>query len=391
MERACPQCGDRTLREITPGFFECESPIDASIPPGINGPAWQHGSRPCGHRFQAETPIATELCACGRQSIGRCLDCSQPLCGLHGTDRGAFLCAACHRARGNRAEQEERRQFEAAVAVVRKRQPVTASVPAELSAPRAAVSPALFGDSVFDRDFDRVTRLWADGLRHGHENLVGLAWTEAFSGGLAWQIVHYYKRVKRSNRTVKRLFRDDYTEEYVETERGYWTVYGYFQTTDRLCDILHLGGSELLDSWRRAENHAEGNYLQDFRWEPVPSERPTSPNATTISITFDRAQSIVSQLESDAERLAVTGWAGLTWVDEQGQRCRVTDDGLAQHHHSGRPLVYRILVLDRWDGDEFASREVLVDDVIEPWFNALTETLGEGMEHARFEWAVPPS
>jgi hypothetical protein len=41
--------------------------------------------RPCGHLFQIATDARTARCSCGRESIGRCVDCGQALCGLHGS------------------------------------------------------------------------------------------------------------------------------------------------------------------------------------------------------------------------------------------------------------------------------------------------------------------
>ncbi len=70
------RCGPAT-RPGNPGY--------TSLPvPGI-----------CGHRFQVPAARAAELCRCGRQSIGQCVSCGVPLCGLHGTDRGYLLCATC--------------------------------------------------------------------------------------------------------------------------------------------------------------------------------------------------------------------------------------------------------------------------------------------------------
>jgi hypothetical protein len=107
-------CGGASLRELTPGFYECTSSIDASIPPGLAGnPGWLHGSRPCGDRFQAGPALATEPCWCGRHSIGRCRDCNRPLCGLHGTTAGELLCGECIAAR---AERRRAREAEAAAA-----------------------------------------------------------------------------------------------------------------------------------------------------------------------------------------------------------------------------------------------------------------------------------
>jgi hypothetical protein len=96
------------LRQITPGSFECTQPVPLDgIPPGFPGnPLHALNMRPCGTRFQVPTTRATEPCFCGRDSIGSCQDCGRRLCGLHGTDSGAFLCGDCQGRR--RAAKRER-------------------------------------------------------------------------------------------------------------------------------------------------------------------------------------------------------------------------------------------------------------------------------------------
>lgn len=116
MIASCPACGGTTLRPITPGFYLCESPIDASIPPGGGNPDWIHGVRPCGHRFQLAVNDMSPQCSCGRQSIGRCQDCSKPLCGLHGTSGGDFLCSQCLKERRAEAIAKMKREQETALA-----------------------------------------------------------------------------------------------------------------------------------------------------------------------------------------------------------------------------------------------------------------------------------
>jgi hypothetical protein len=114
---SCPACRGTSHRELTPGFYECTSVVDASMPPGMAGNAgWLHGSRPCGHRFQAGLGVATEPCWCGRHSIGSCCDCKRPLCGLHGTEGGELLCGDCVAAR-----IERRQAMDAAAVAARKR------------------------------------------------------------------------------------------------------------------------------------------------------------------------------------------------------------------------------------------------------------------------------
>ncbi len=92
---SCPKCGGSALRQITPGFSECVSPVVAGViqRPGDGGP--MPAEYPCGHRFQTGTSPGTEPCWCGRDSIGSCADCARRLCGLHGTSTGLFLCGDC--------------------------------------------------------------------------------------------------------------------------------------------------------------------------------------------------------------------------------------------------------------------------------------------------------
>jgi hypothetical protein len=105
MDSRCPRCGGLDIRQITPGFFECTSQVVGIMhqPGGDSRPV----GYPCGHRFQVGVAMPTELCGCGRQSIGRCVDCGKPLCGLCGTAGGPFLCATCVRARADRRRREE--------------------------------------------------------------------------------------------------------------------------------------------------------------------------------------------------------------------------------------------------------------------------------------------
>lgn len=107
MRQACPRCGGSEVRQITPGYFECQSfVLDGVIPPTPGNPAPTPAHRVCGYRFQVSSN-PTELCACGRQSIGNCQDCARPLCGLHGTQAGLFLCAACVAARREREVRDQ--------------------------------------------------------------------------------------------------------------------------------------------------------------------------------------------------------------------------------------------------------------------------------------------
>ncbi len=103
----CPHCGGKQIRQITPGEFECVTPHPAGL-----APPWPGGFtpfRPCTHRFQIATATRTELCACGRESIGQCNQCGKRLCGLHGTEGGEFLCSVCQQ---QRQEQRFAREAE---------------------------------------------------------------------------------------------------------------------------------------------------------------------------------------------------------------------------------------------------------------------------------------
>jgi hypothetical protein len=95
------------------------------IPPNVAG-----GPIPifdvCGHRFQVGTGIAVAPCAlCGRYSVGKCQDCGRPLCGLHGTRRGHFLCEDCVH---SRTQEQQRRQADQEEAGKRKRDKLNATL-----------------------------------------------------------------------------------------------------------------------------------------------------------------------------------------------------------------------------------------------------------------------
>lgn len=110
--RQCPRCGGTELREITPGFFECSSRVLAGVfPPEATGGAGPIPDyHPCGHRFNLGAPGATPLCACGRYSVGRCQDCRQPLCGIHGSSGNTFRCRTCIDARDAAVAQAQRQR-----------------------------------------------------------------------------------------------------------------------------------------------------------------------------------------------------------------------------------------------------------------------------------------
>lgn len=136
MNGRCPQCGGSSLLQITPGFFECTSSVVVAIiqRPGGMGP--MPAEHRCGHRFQVDVAGSAELCRCGRHSVGRCADCSRPLCGIDGTIRGLFLCPECVSQRNQRRRAEER-------AVAEQQQVAAARAAAEVERRRAAAITAL--------------------------------------------------------------------------------------------------------------------------------------------------------------------------------------------------------------------------------------------------------
>lgn len=131
MNGQCPKCGGSDLLQITPGFLECRSLV-VGLMHQADGSSVPAGHL-CGHRFQVSAPVSVELCACGRQSIGRCADCARALCGQHGTADGLFLCGDCLRHRDQRRRDEE-------TAAAKQQQAAAARELAETERRRAAVS-----------------------------------------------------------------------------------------------------------------------------------------------------------------------------------------------------------------------------------------------------------
>lgn len=127
----CPRCGGGEIRQITPGFFRCESETqigERHAPPGVTGAGFQRSPvfGPCQHEFQAGVAGMSSQCGwpeCGRDSIGVCVGpCERRLCGLHGPRSGPFICAACEREQAMEREREtEAEQAEAAEAAERTR------------------------------------------------------------------------------------------------------------------------------------------------------------------------------------------------------------------------------------------------------------------------------
>lgn len=94
---ACPYCGGRRVRPITPSELECVTPLPAALaPPGADLFA---SVRPCGHLFRVATDVRTPPCSCGRESLAECVDCRARLCGLHGAGGSEVLCEACRQKR----------------------------------------------------------------------------------------------------------------------------------------------------------------------------------------------------------------------------------------------------------------------------------------------------
>lgn len=98
----CPQCGGTMVRQITPREYECVTPHPAGLVP----PEAQAfpPMRPCGWHFEVFTTTRSAACACGRESIGRCVDCGSPLCGLHITGQDEALCESCREKRLGREQ-----------------------------------------------------------------------------------------------------------------------------------------------------------------------------------------------------------------------------------------------------------------------------------------------
>lgn len=110
----CPQCGGTELRILTPGSYECMSPVLVGMLPNAHGPGMhQPAHRLCGHLFQIGAGPSGETCPCGRFAIGRCQGCDRALCGMHGARTSRFLCSDCierERAASREREAEARAQ-----------------------------------------------------------------------------------------------------------------------------------------------------------------------------------------------------------------------------------------------------------------------------------------
>ena len=112
MTMQCPDCGGTDLEALRPGLFRCMSPVMVGIvPPEMSGMPGPMGHfEPCGYRFAVATPgESSATCGyCTRLAIGSCEDCRRPLCHLHGTARGPFICGSCLEARKTAADKRRR-------------------------------------------------------------------------------------------------------------------------------------------------------------------------------------------------------------------------------------------------------------------------------------------
>jgi hypothetical protein len=189
MSPTCPTCGGHQVRQITPGLFECISEVQVGeIPPHAGGPIPVY--EPCGRRFQVGTAVATEPCAlCGRYSVGKCHDCGCPLCGLHGTERGAFLCESCLL---GRARERERQTVEREAAIAERRRGLNARLTAMDDADQIA---ATIVDNEADVAASACKEVWPRIARSGRlrpdcevVTLIGRAIPRWFSSDEAWSV-----------------------------------------------------------------------------------------------------------------------------------------------------------------------------------------------------------
>ena len=70
----------------------------------------------CGHRYQAGTPVTTQVCSCGTFALGLCQDCGAPVCGDHSRMVSSHrICKSCAQARQVRQADEDRLSARSAV------------------------------------------------------------------------------------------------------------------------------------------------------------------------------------------------------------------------------------------------------------------------------------
>ena len=169
MNGQCPKCGGSDLLQITPGFLECRSLV-VGLMHQADGSSVPAGHL-CGHRFQVSAPVSVELCACGRQSIGRCADCARALCGQHGTADGLFLCGDCLRHRDQRRRDEE-------TAAAKQQQAAAARELAETERRRAAVSAKV----VSAQDLGEMMTLIVENIVDIPDDVARMAWLRLVGG-----------------------------------------------------------------------------------------------------------------------------------------------------------------------------------------------------------------
>src|ERR1700734_336703 len=106
---SCPRCGGNAYAVIAPGYFECTSTI---LVPGPVATAQGTVIMPvpatvCSHRYQAGTPVTTQVCSCGTFAVGQCRDCNDPVCGdCSLVITSQRLCKPCAKAREARHADE---------------------------------------------------------------------------------------------------------------------------------------------------------------------------------------------------------------------------------------------------------------------------------------------
>lgn len=114
----CPNCGSAGYRLVSPGVAECTGAVmvpTGAHPSGAMGPT--HMPAPCGQRYQvANSDPSVPYCACGMQSVAKCIDCGVPLCLDHaGRVSEGVVCGAHFQARQARAQAAHANAFDAAV------------------------------------------------------------------------------------------------------------------------------------------------------------------------------------------------------------------------------------------------------------------------------------
>ena len=125
----CPQCGGSSRRMLAPGFWECESPVQVTVPgPGYGAPpTGQYGpalvtlTQACRYRYQEGRPPGAPVCAspsCGRFAGGVATVVDAPCAGICSPCNGPLLCRQ-DRARAS-AEADAKKEAEEAEAAAKK-------------------------------------------------------------------------------------------------------------------------------------------------------------------------------------------------------------------------------------------------------------------------------